>query len=870
MTVLQAILVWSAKRPAWQRDALRRLLRNGTVTQDDIDELAAIAAQSHGLQLHDDPPPEAVPWAPADLPQDESGSAVVRLLAIRETVNVNALMPGQLLRFGDSGMTVIYGDNGAGKSGYARILRRACRARSHGNAILPNVFGTPSSGAAEAKIDYAHGATTATLDWNDAASAPATLSSVSFFDSECASIHVGKANDLAYTPFGLDLLPKLVEVCQAVRTALAKAKNDTESAKPKPLAEPVAAVGTRVRTALEAITPSSDMQTFINLATLDGTDKMRMEALAGLLRDDPLAAAGELDLKVERVRRLEATLSSVEAALAGPRIDELRAAMNEVDVAKTAARVAAEEAFSGQPLAHVGSEIWARLWEAARRYSEVEAYPSSAFPLLDSEARCVLCQEPLPDSARNRLRGFGAFVRGDLQGSVAKAEETLAAIWRGLRGADIKRSEYRDSLDDLELLDEALATDVRLCLASVLRRYRCLSQGHARAVWRNPPESRVAPLARLSELHGALVQKAATLRASASAPDRRVLFDEYRELQARKWLSGVLDDVEREIDRRRRLLALSEALDETQTNAITSLSSKLTDEYVTEAVCKRFRAEVRALGGEYLRIALASGGGKYGQKLLRVEFASAGTGAAVPAILSEGESTCIALAGFFAELATEATGSGLVFDDPVSSLDHRWRRLVAERLVAEAEARQVIIFTHDLVFLLDLAEQCKAAALPLTLSHLQRTADGAGLCLDGLPWGGMTTRERLGVLKTKTQSARSAHEKQGQLAYEPLAHETYALLREAWERAVEEVLLGGAVMRFQRGIQTQKLRKLDDITGADLDAVQAGMTKASRFILGHDAAVAVNEPLPAPAELEQDVRDLESLVDAIRKRRREQ
>lgn len=76
--------------------------------------------------------------------------------------------------------------------------------------------------------------------------------------------------------------------------------------------------------------------------------------------------------------------------------------------------------------------------------------------------------------------------------------------------------------------------------------------------------------------------------------------------------------------------------------------------------------------------------------------------AKVHEILSEGEKICVALAAFMTELATAIHRSALVFDDPVSSLDHRWRGQVAKRLVQEAEHRQVIVLTHDLVFVNDL------------------------------------------------------------------------------------------------------------------------------------------------------------------------
>jgi len=74
-------------------------------------------------------------------------------------------------------------------------------------------------------------------------------------------------------------------------------------------------------------------------------------------------------------------------------------------------------------------------------------------------------------------------------------------------------------------------------------------------------------------------------------------------------------------------------------------------------------------------------------------------GTKVEEVLSEGEHRCLATAAFLAELGQSGHTSAIVLDDPVSSLDHKHRDAVAARLVEEAKARQVIIFTHDLAFL---------------------------------------------------------------------------------------------------------------------------------------------------------------------------
>src|SRR5437016_13105984 len=94
-------------------------------------------------------------------------------------------------------------------------------------------------------------------------------------------------------------------------------------------------------------------------------------------------------------------------------------------------------------------------------------------------------------------------------------------------------------------------------------------------------------------------------------------------------------------------------------------------------------------------------GGPYGSPQYQVRL-FAKPDAKVQDILSEGEKTCVGLAAFLTELATAGHQSALVFDDPVTSLDHRWRPQVAQRLVEEAAHRQIIVFTHDLIFVNDL------------------------------------------------------------------------------------------------------------------------------------------------------------------------
>jgi hypothetical protein len=243
-------------------------------------------------------------------------------------------------------------------------------------------------------------------------------------------------------------------------------------------------------------------------------------------------------------------------------------------------------------------------------------------------------------------------------------------------------------------------------------------------------------------------------------------------------------------------------------------------------------------------------------------------GISVPKVVSEGEARCLSIAAFFAELSTADEKSTIIFDDPVSSLDYKWRGGVATRLVEEAKHRQVIVFTHDIVFLLSLRQLAEEEGVNNTDQHIRQLPHiGSGVCKEELPWVAMPVKKRIGFLKNELQAAEKLHREGHQDAYEKEAGQLYGLLREAWERALEEVLLGGVVERYRKNIQTQQITNISDITPEDCSGLEAGMTKCSKWLVGHDQAPSAREDVPEPEELRVDIESLEKWVRVIRQRR---
>lgn len=865
MAVLTDILAWSADRAAWQRDALRRIVTQRSLTEQDVEELCRICLAQRDVTDPEDPAPDPNPLATENLPSNGEQVNRVQLIGLRNIQGVNALAADQQMSFELDGFTIVFGYNGSGKSGYARILRSLCHARHSGDRILQDVFADGDQPTPSATVDYSVAGSGRSETWQEGQNPPVELGQVSFFDADCAAVHVSEANELAFTPFGLDVLPKLAKVCGQVSESIAVLVREQERNVPTSLVNPQAADGTEVRTMLNNLDKDSDIEAFQRLAGLSQTESQRIVELREALGADPAARARELWKTVTRLRRLLSNIQWASDALSAEVVGEIEYKLQDVITKKTTARVAAEQAFGEQPLSGVGEEIWQELWEAARNYSQQKGYPDQEFPFTENDALCVLCQQPLTPDAQERLTAFETFIKAETQQAAEQAEAELSQALAGIQNLTVGHKAFLEFLPDLPEDQNTLKQSIRRFHGLAWKIRRAVLNSCRDLLWTAPYALPTSPLPELNDLTQTMLRRAEELEQAATGDERLTLTNEQDELLARQWLAGILDDVEAEIARKKLLGTLNNAISDTVTRGITLKSSELADTYVTDVLRGMLTAEIENLGAEYLRVEFDSPGGRLGQKRFKISLQGAPESTEVRHVLSEGEFRCIALAGFLAELSTEQSGSALIFDDPVCSLDHRWRRKLASRLVQLASERQVIVFTHDIVFLTNLVGYCTAQGTQLRQSYLYRGSAQPGECIDGVPWAAMKVRRRIGQLKSWLQAAETIHRRQGSEAYESEARRIYGRLRDTWECAVEEVLLNGVVARFDHAIHTQQLNGLADITDDDIRTIGEGMTKSSRFV--HDEAGAVADPVPSPAELRQDINNLETWVGQVRQRR---
>jgi energy-coupling factor transporter ATP-binding protein EcfA2 len=295
-------------------------------------------------------------------------------------------------------------------------------------------------------------------------------------------------------------------------------------------------------------------------------------------------------------------------------------------------------------------------------------------------------------------------------------------------------------------------------------------------------------------------------------------------------------------------------------------ATRIAHALVTNRLRGRFAIEVDKLGVAGLAIELQQAKTTAGVPFFQVRLINK-PNEPVGKVLSEGEHRCVALAAFLAELSTIDAQSAIVFDDPVSSLDHLHRDRVAARLAELGQTRQVIVFTHDMAFLLLLDEACRATkernATPVAFRLISRGGEYAGYCHQDPPGNVMPLDKVIEGMRAHLANVKIHQERGDQAKWSREVTSFQDQLRSTWERAVEEVV-GPVIRRLSRKVDTTGLVKLTVLTDADCIAMRDAFGRCSALL--HSQPGEINPKLPPPSVIDAEISTLAAWIADVRTR----
>ncbi|MDR2891525.1 MAG: AAA family ATPase [Deltaproteobacteria bacterium] len=851
---LAEIVSWSSNKPNWIKHALRILYLEGKLTDSDIQNLYTICKDNST---------DFIPLMLSDIRDPSANLNVVTLSSIKNVKNINALAENQELPFSNEGITIIYGHNGTGKSGYSKILKSACRARGtkEDNEILQNIYAT-STGEQSANISFKVGRNSINIDWVKDKSVDSRLSAISVFDSRAASVHIAGKNAVSYTPTPLKILSDLTQGAKQIRVLFDDYIKTIESQTPLTIKSPKLHPSTKSSIFFQQLSHKSTKNDIEDFLKFSPEELQRYEALKADLSGDRNYAAKQLTAQKNQIIYIIQQLSLLAEMTSTNNIVELQNLHAAYQAAKQASQAASSVLFSQEPLPNVGSEVWRTLWEAARSYSKVSVYPQEEFPVVEQGARCVLCQQLLDEQAASRLVSFEAFVRDE-----SKAKETSSFLAYQKKKESILKS-WLNSEDRKNIFNHLNTIFNDASISYSIRKEFLLLLLRVRSILRNEyfydSEIEIESFNILNKNKNSLEDREKAIRENQESPQFKLLVNEYNELQDKSWLVSIKDELIAESERRKAIYELKEKQKETDFTTITNQSKKIAKSLVTDMLRAKFTKELEKLGVVNLAVEMQQDKGTEGIPYFRLALSRIPS-KDVSKILSEGEHRCVALAAFLSELCTIDTKSAIVFDDPVSSLDHMYKDNVVNRLAEEAKERQIIVFTHDLPFMLSLKEQCKNMNVKSSFVTVTRTDNHTGICRAKEPFYAKSALSLVNDLRIELDKSRRFFiEGDERWYFESIT--IIKWLREAWEKAVEEVI-SPVLVRYKKDIYTSSLYKLTILTDEDCNEMREWYKKCSPE--AHARPIPINEPSISPDEIENSLTGLEEWLTKIQKRQNE-
>ena len=786
----------------------------------------------------------------------------------RAARNVNRIPSDQTLPFGQApGLTVVYGDNGSGKSGYARVIKKACRSRGAPPTIRPNAFAPSPAGPATAEIVCGLAGTNHPISWQDGVPSDVRLANVFVFDAATAEHYLEEDGPTAFTPRGLDILPKLSKCCDTISVSLQQEidqLNKDIAGSAKNWKYNLATVVGRLVSSLSARTKPADVD---RLSQLTEGEAQRLRELAEALQADSKQKAMETRASATRLRSVASKAAAAAKTLSDDEASAFQIVVAEAKASAEAAVLVATGRFDASFLPGTGGNVWRELWEAARAYSTTVAYDGREFPVTTDGAKCVLCQRDLDEDAVNRLAAFDSFCKDRSQqlaeGAAKRREEAVERI----NTIEALSPEFTRIDADLAAVPVGQRAKLDEFVKAADERLARIRDNFAKGLWTDLGILPMSPDEAIAQLAVSLEERAKMEESADDPATREKLTSQRDDLAAREWLAGVKGDVVEQIGRYRRIAAIELCKKDTDTHQVTAKNTDLTRVLVTKAYLTLFEDEVKKLELCTIAVKMEDAEGKKGERKfgLRLEKAQ---NHKVRDIASEGEQRCVALAAFLAELSLASHRSALVFDDPVSSLDHRFRKKIARRLAEECQLRQVIVLTHDVVFLNDLSTQAEDLGVASEFRHLEWSGAIPGQCQDGLPWDCKSPQDRVDKLEKQQRDLARKWGPQPNEEDVREMREAYSLLRATLEGIVERVVFADVVFRFRSYIDMKKLKRVVGFPDSECDEILRLHKCCSDVTEAHDPGSGKQSTVPSPTELKQDVAATSAVLAAIHLRQK--
>lgn len=781
----------------------------------------------------------------------ESADGRVQLQTIKDIENVNALAPGQSISI-NSNLTVIYGGNGTGKSGYIRMLNNAFSSRGDKH-ILPNVFNGGTSGDPCCKFSFQTDTSTFELEF-PSDKENGVFSQFTVFDSHSVRVHLEQDNKLNFTPIGFEFFEKILQLYEAVTTLL---RNEIEVNRPTNEFEKHFINENAIQEEIINLGANTDIKKLKELGNYTEEDAEKLKELITKWKE---LKALDIPKRIAELQRIQTSLNDFVArqqailnVLKPADIENYEKLIASYHKLRELAKLEGIASLKEYDIEALGSNEWRDFIKASKSYADTVIQSKgdrSEYPMDDDN--CLFCLQPLSKKETTLINSYWTLLKSEAEAELNRVIQKIQEIEKALKGlSPVKFDETTKLFEYVKEVNEPLADKWKELVEDTEKARQNVITNLSNRKWEVSVTGFKESTKDFDPISELLKDTIAGLIKKNPTKDLEELETKINYLKDKSLLNKLLEKILEFVAVHKWAAKAEGCFSVLNTRSITTKQGELFTKHITEKYTNTFNEECESLDAPKIVNIVQRNAKAATLRKLQVEGQDANN------ILSEGEQRAISLADFLTEVQLNPKNQGVFFDDPVTSQDHDRRDKIAARLVELAKERQVIVFTHDIAFFIRLKLFAEKESVAHEYTTIRKAGGTPGLISPDLPWIVQPIKQRIGTLKDRLVRLRKVEQEANEDEYIFAAKGWYILLREAWERAVEERLFKGVVQRFSIGVQTLRLKNVE-VTDELIAEIENGMTESSNWL--HDAAAGLNPKAPDTIKAQQDLNDLEEFA----------
>lgn len=839
-------------QPYWAKYLCSEILAGNEITDAIIDTSYSYLLEKLGLKEETDKPELSISYNPN---ASDDFKENLSFVSLKNVEGVNALTENQTIELTPN-LTIVYGANGAGKSGYVRLLKNVFYSKDKGD-ILSNINMESGHKPIAATFNFSSDGTNISLKYpSDAGNG--IFNQFAVFDEDVGKKHLSIRNDFSFRPAGLQLFNEFNAALEKLNANLLSDIQTKNTA--NPFADDDIFQGeSEIKTFLTQLSYNSKLEEL--KAHLPYTDEEQAnKTQLDKEYDDLKVALAQKDKSLKELKSIKMQLAARKKNLETlnlwfdqTQLDTVISAITDCKTKEDTAQKEGVEKFKTDKVQNVGSTEWKQFIQAAENFASTQG--ESEYPEIGDN--CLLCHQPISDDTpKNLIRSYWTYIKSVAEQEAKTANEKLTKIKEEYEKLDFNIFPKNDTLTVwLKEKFEAYLTKLK----EELKKQATISQALVSNIHTKKDSRQVEMQLALSVLDTISTEVNKEIKAFEEDEQTKKLAELLKQktyLAHKEKLEARYNDIEK---LNKNLIWVNKANQfskQSFKSKSTKTEKRLSIEYFNTDYINAFNDECEKLNGKFgIEIDAKSSDAQSNRQLFL-------KGKDPSAILSEGEQKVIALADFIAETNITAINNGVIFDDPVNSLDEERKSVIAERLVSISNNKQVIIFTHDLVFVSSLINYSTDNSLLYECHWVEnRNGKPGQVWLRNSPTYEKVYRNAEPVKKFYSDANKDECAPEQR---EFLVKSGFTALRTCYEVLVINDLFKNVVQRYNERVSVDSLSSVyfdETLINELLDS----FAQCCRYMEGHTHSDKYAYKKPEPSNLNEEIQRYEAIRNKIKK-----